>query len=296
LAGGPESDTHHGTFDAGRDGQSSGDDGGAGGDDAGGNDGSTQGDAPSLDDAGSDAPIGPNDGGTSDTGGGASFCASLSPKPLFCADFDEGSATAGWDSVSGQKGTASLNTSESTSAPASMAIDTVAISSGQVDCAGYKLFPTLVNKALTMTLAFDVRFDATDAKKDAVIGSIQLNAANGTLYEVQVDVAMSTSGDLTVDVPELTTPTSGTETYVDHTLSKKLALGQWHHIVLLETAPASSGSGSLVVTIDGSQAFSGSINVLVSSWTPEVIMGTSYIASPSSAWSIRYDNVTFDAK
>src|SRR5258706_5680180 len=118
-----------------------------------------------------------------------------------------------------------------------------------------------------MTLAFDVRFETADSKADAVAASIQLNSSGDMLYEVQFDVAFSSaSGDLIVDVPELTTPPTGSATYVDHTLQKHLSLGAWHHIVLTETAPASAGSGTLAVSIDGSSAFSGSINVLVSSW------------------------------
>ena len=314
LTDGPTSDASSGLFDASThdaatlDGAST-KDGSTTVDDAGNpiGDPDGSGGAPDAgDDGGSIPPVDAgntpdaSDGGTvTDTGTPfTTFCAGLSPKPVFCEDYDEGSVSAGWDQVSSQGGKAGVSTTAFQSGPASMLVATNTLASGGiVDVAEYKEFPALAGKAQTMTLAFDVRFETIDSTKhDIVFGSIQLVDASGATYELQLDAVLTTAGDLQLDMPELTTTAGGGTTYVDHTVSTHVATQTWLHVVMTEKVPAASGVGAATLSINGTQLLSTSINVLVTNWTPELIIGISYVAPPSNPWGVRYDNVTLDSK
>src|SRR5439155_13432694 len=115
--------------------------------------------------------------------------------------------------------------------------------------------------------------------------------------EVQLDAALSTSGDMSLDMPELTQPgDGGAERYVDHPVSKRLALLQWWRVELQVTLPAGGGAGTASLSINGAPALTTPINVLVKDAVPEIILGMTYVGTPSESWSLRYDNGTFDAK
>lgn len=314
LTDGPASDASSGLFDASTPDGSKLDgaltvDGGTKVDDAGNPIGDPDGSLPvgdpdAGDDGGSTPPIDSgnapdaSDAGTAPDTGTVTYCAGLSPKPVFCEDYDEGSVSNGWDQVSSQGGKAGVSTTAFQSGPASMLVATNTLASGGiVDVAEYKEFPALAGKAQTMTLAFDVRFETVDSTKhDIVFGSIQLVDASGATYELQLDAVLTTAGDLQLDMPELTTTAGGGTTYVDHTLSTHVATQTWLHVVMTEKVPAASGVGTATLSINGTQLLSTSINVLVTNWIPEVILGISYVQPPSNPWGVRYDNVTFDSK
>ncbi len=159
--------------------------------------------APDADAAGSIADA-TSDDASDASKSDAGFCASLSPSPLFCDDFDEypldaAALAAPWDQVSGSDGTVVRNGATYTSPPLSMLV-TSDPNVGTIDLAGYKTFKTAPSTA-TYTLSFDIDVVAADTtgNSDAILAAIELFDTKKIPWALQFEVSYdSGSGALYV--------------------------------------------------------------------------------------------------
>jgi hypothetical protein len=225
------------------------------------------------------------------------YCASLSPAPDFCDDFDEGAANPAWDQVTSLGGAVAVDAAESVSAPDSM-VSTVDANQaeGSVDLAGYKSLTSKQGVAGTATLDFEIRIDAGDISSaaDAVLGAIQLYDGNA-LYDLELEVSYASASTYAVSLTE-DSPS------VPHATGATLALGAWTHVTLSVVLPAGNGGATTAtMTIDGSSTLSTTVHVLsgghaIANPIPEALVGPTFATPAAGGWSVRYDNVTFDVE
>jgi hypothetical protein len=243
----------------------------------------------------SDAATKP-DAGKSDAGT-IGYCASLSPAPDFCDDFDEGAANPVWDQVTSVGGAVAVDAAESVSAPDSM-VSTVDAdqAEGNVDLAGYKSLTSKQGVAGTATLDFEIRIDAGDTSSaaDAVLGAIQLYDGND-LYDLELEVMYASASTYAVSLTE-------NSPAVPHATGATIALATWTHVTLSVVLPAGNGGATTAtMTIASSHTLSTTVHVLsggnpIASPIPEAIVGPTFATPAAGGWTVRYDNVTFDVK
>lgn len=248
-------------------------------------------------DAGHSNDAGPKDAGsgTPDSSGPTAFCAGLSPKPLFCDDFDEGTSLAApWDQLTGTGGSEAVSSASYVSSPDSMLV-TVNPNQPQnsIDLAGYKSFPAKQGVAGTPALTFEIKIDAADksSSSDAILGAIQL--WNGSAYyDVELEAFyQSGTNDFKVSLSEY----GSTNAYVQHFVTPHIPLGAWTKVAIGIKLPAgSNGAAPATLAINGANAASVTVNVTTSNPIPEILIGTTFATPTSGGWSIAYDNVTFD--
>jgi hypothetical protein len=233
-------------------------------------------------------------GGGADTSTPPGFCASLSPTPLFCDDFDEGAALAApWDQLANTNGSEQLSATSYVSAPYAMLVSVDPNTPvTAVDVAGYKSFTSKQGLAGTATLAFEIRIDAADesSSSDGILGAIQL--WNGSTYwdlelEVFYDAA---TNDLKVSMSE----DGNTSSYLQNFASSHLPLAQWTRVTLEITLSAGTSSAApATMALDGTTVASATVNVSTSDPIPELLIGTTFATPCAGGWSVAYDNVTF---
>ncbi len=255
--------------------------------------------APNLD-AGDSPDIGT---GTTDAGSGGepdaskppAFCASLSPAPLFCDDFDEGTALATpWDQLPNTNGSEQASTASVVSAPDAMRVTVVPNASvAAIDVAGYKSLTAKQGAAGTVTASFEIRIDAGDesSNSDAILGAIQL--WNGSTYwDLELEVFyVAATNDFKVSMSE----DGNTSSYVQHFVTPHIPLATWTLVTLAVTLPAGSGGAApATMAFNGANVASTTVHVSTSDPIPEILVGTTYATPCASGWSLAYDNVTFD--
>jgi hypothetical protein len=235
--------------------------------------GAAAGDA-SIGDAGVDGSDSPADAAK----GGSGYCATLSPKPLFCCDFDEdGGVGAGWDSVTIDPGAAaSIDTSTSTSGTSSLLAQSTQANSSGISALLHKSFS---NVGFTEThLAFDVHPDSAEY---AYVGSIDLS---GGFFVAVITPA-----------PQIQISSSGTYP----ALTSGLPTGTWTRVYVDLVLPGSA-AGSLTISFgDPAGTFK---NVVLDHMTisDSAASGTASISTgldnTTAVWQGHFDNVTFDLK
>lgn len=240
-------------------------------------------DAPITDSGGNDAPA----DALADAGDGAAsgYCASLSPAPGFCADFDEGSFDAqfAFKHTTGT-GLLSGDSTASVSPPTSFLARVGASSTGNGDFA----FMTRVfgGSATQFTYAFDLRLDAVaGGQNSGVLAAIIIDDGAADSHTL----SFYTTGTYAA-VEEVFARPDGGMAYLDHTLSWVPKLDTWTRVSFsIDTA-----AGTCAASIDGKADLTSTSCSLDPSWTsgpPAIDLGWSYVASQASAWSAHYDNV-----
>ncbi len=225
-----------------------------------------------------------------DAGGDAQvgYCASLSPAPTFCDDFDEGSSVlASWDNSSlNDNSTITLDQTIVKSPPSSM-LATVTPQSGAMvypaDFATKNIAPT----ATSITFSADVYVERIDP-----------GSSGGTILAVSMN-----GGDLCID-----TQSSGSTAmfvpYVNDAGQHYGSVGntftmpfkQWVRFALIIDVSAST----VEVTMDTGQ---GAVTVVPAGAPPQKIttnayarIGLFYGHSTTVGWLVHYDNVVLDVK
>jgi hypothetical protein len=223
----------------------------------------------------------------------SSYCAGLSPAPLFCDDFDEVGdlAVPPWDQVSGMNGTASVISAAYVSAPSSLLVQ-VNPNASAADVAGYKSFTAKQGATGVCTFAFDLRVDTADmsSSSDGILAAIQLwNGSAGWDLQLELSYASATS-NLAVNFSE-------DAPYVSHAVSQNLPLGEWTRVSMTIALPAGSGGATpATLSFNGTQVASATVHVTTNNPIPEILVGATLASASSSGWLAHYDNVTFDER
>jgi hypothetical protein len=229
----------------------------------------------------------PPDGTAGGPDAATTFCAALTPKPLFCLDFDEGSATAGWSQVDQTMAKVGLTTSEFVSAPGAMK---AATQYAGADATGHYLAP-LSGQSLTIHMTASIRVDAS-ASGIADLLVLSFSDGSGDTYLLQAEVSDTGTGSLTVNLPETYAPRNASQSYVDHFGAQPLSSASWTSFTMTMTAPLSGGAGTATFAYGAGQ-ISTSINVPISLASVDFAAGLAYVQS--GGWTVVLDDVTFDA-
>lgn len=206
---------------------------------------------------------------------GTSFCQTLSPKPAFCADFDDGEVDTGWDTSFVQGGNLGV-TDEAKSGPFALEAKTPALVAAQV--ARVSVRTTKITSAPKVTLSFALFLPKT-------------TFTSGAIGIAALDVSLNHFFTLYLRDPDETNPgpalientINGT---VRHVLSGLPPANAWTDVTITideGTRKVSVAFGATTV-LDGAQ-IQGTIEEAT------IRLGAAYIDGPSEAFTARYDNV-----
>lgn len=237
------------------------------------------------------------------------FCASQSPAPTFCDDFDEypddaAALAAPWDQVTGQGGSVRRAGKIFTSSPYAMLVTADSPVTGNIDLAGYKAFTTLPKSGEfttgTFTLAFDLYVVAADttANSDVVLSAFEMVGTLGDerwALQLEATYDSEAGGVLDVSFSENHSLTDGGNTYSPGpVVSQPLLLGTWTRVTMTATTTA-LGLATVELEFDGKEVSKTSTTIPVLQGIPEILVGLTYAAPSSQGWTARYDDVTFEA-
>ncbi|NUO53908.1 MAG: hypothetical protein HOV80_34115 [Polyangiaceae bacterium] len=228
--------------------------------------------------------------GSSQTGGGAAggggggapaepFCASLSPKPLVCNDFDGVGPLVDWSSVTDPPG-------------GSQAIDEMIFLSGhaslraEIPADGDTFFSTTIVKPLsvqasTVKLGLDLRIEHASADPMVVAAAtFAFGPACGVGIEVIENGARAVQWTDTVDTP-----------FAFAALPGSPAAPGWARIELVYVA---EGTPTVSLYVDGVPAYENEPAPGCAPSEPEISVGINY-TPPGDGWIVNIDNLVVDA-
>ena len=225
------------------------------------------------------------------------YCSTLSPKPLFCADFDEGLTLKQiWDNVTSGDGTATLVNGPLVFSPPDAMSVVLNTQAKNVDCAGYKQMPPLASPAVyTLTSEVMVQQADTTSNSDAVLLTLQIydaNAPTAGYWDLQLELDYDMNGPVVYLSQDVKPADGGTETYPGFKTGAAIPLNTWAKVGLV-IATSNSGAMTGMLVLNDSQVASVAASITVPNPTPEIIVGTTYANSSATSWQVRYDNVTF---
>jgi hypothetical protein len=210
----------------------------------------------------------------------AGFCASRSPAPKFCDDFDDDDLEDDWAVLTAQGGEAVLDPSVAVSPPASLAVGTAGL--GAMQNANVHLRAT-ANGAPTghVVLAFEMML-ATTAYTQGAIAVATLDVSSSHFFTLYLR-----DGD--TDAPAATLEEITQSGTTRHVLSKLPGAGVWTHV-------------TIDVDIGGAKASVswGNEKVLDATTTPgpaqdpTIRIGAVYVNGPAAPFEARFDDVTLD--
>jgi hypothetical protein len=220
------------------------------------------------------------------------FCASQSPAPLFCCDFDTTPMPWGWDSVQTNMGSVALDDAIFESAPHSLQASTVPESTGYLYA--------MVQKAFTQPLGdskleFDMYFDTIDpdAQYDKLLTMTLGDSENPwTLY-----FQMPSAGK--IDIATADPTEDGGVHYNDYEFTgagASVVTGKWIHVEI-DTIKADSGAGigEIAARVDGALVLAPvAVDSAAAVGAPTIQLGLSGIGTPTGPWELHLDDVTFE--
>ena len=217
----------------------------------------------------------------------AGFCASLGGTHALCEDFDTTTAfSSQFTNVHLSTNGAIGNDTAIVKTPPRSLLASIPAEGTKTGDDAYmtRLFTSSATKA---TYAFDFRVDSMPA-----------GGASGVFAAIIFDDGLPDHHTLAIyttdtysALEESFVAADGGITYKDHTLSINVPIGKWARVSFSLDASAHTCN----VSIDGQPAI---VNApLDPSWkagTAAIDLGLSYVASETTAWQARYDDVVFD--
>ncbi len=234
-----------------------------------------------------------SDAAPADTHAG-DFCASLSPQPLLCDDFDEHALPDIWPEFNQVGGALSLDSTASVSPPNSLSIMSDPLASGQpYDTSLRRVFP-LASPPDTVSLEFSLQSVSADPTlSDAiVIAALDFLDANMDRYTVQITLFQEGIG-LGLRLEEQARLRDGTSSYMTQPLPDSIGAETWTDVRLVVTR-ASPAAASARVTFNSTTEIDTPLVLSVAATSVQVDIGSSFETEPSAGWTNRYDNVVFD--
>jgi hypothetical protein len=255
----------------------------------GGDDGPATGDAPGT----ADSP-----GTTDSPGTGGGFCASRSPTPVFCQDFDGPGLLlpANFSGVSTTGGALTLTDASAASPPTSLSAQDNALSSGSLDTALRNFFSSLPSTATTFTFDFQIEPVSVDSAGSGVLVAASLDFADAAnnRYSLQFTLfQQGVAGSVGIRLEEQAEFTDGGTYYQPHTL-QSIRVGAWTEVTLkLDRSQAASPKAT--VDLNGSPVLNATaLTMNVNPTTLTLTIGSAYESTPSTGWTTRYDNVALN--
>jgi hypothetical protein len=242
-------------------------------------------------DAGIDSPSSPEeDAGPSPADGGrdaareasaGSFCATRTPQPKFCDDFDDGELEGDWDSTTILNGEPALDTSVATSLPASLVVGTLPLVDGE---SAHAHLRTTATGAPTghVVLSFELML-ATATYTKGVVAIATLDVSSNHFFTLYLR-----DGD--ADSPAATLEEIAPASTTRHVLTKLPPANVWTRATIdidLANAKASVLWGA-EKALDQAPIAAGAAE------DPTVRIGAVYVYGPADAFEARFDDVTLD--
>jgi hypothetical protein len=175
---------------------------------------------------------------------------------------------------------------------------------GNIDLAGYKAFTTLPKAGEftvgTFTLSFDLYVVAADTTRhsDAVLSAFEMiGTASDERWALQLEASYDAEagGALDVSFSQNHTLGDGGHSYdPGPAVTQSLLLGTWTRVTM---SAKTNDLGTATVNLDfnGQQVSTGSATIAFLDGIPEILVGLTYAAPSMQGWTVRYDDVTFDA-
>jgi hypothetical protein len=221
------------------------------------------------------------------TGGGetgAPFCASRTPAPFLCDDFDERTDFGRWEPPTRLFGGAlRVDTADSYSAPGSLL---VSIPSAMTNAPIAFLSKKVTRTVTGATLSFAIKTD--DARGKTVRAPTATITAETAAGQRQARVVLGTEGP---NVTELQLQPGGAVLF-SQSFPLALPSGTWTRV---EMAVSFTDPGHVTVKLDDQIAVDRSLH---GGWAPAPAtanVGIEYASTPTTAFDVRMDNVVFDA-
>jgi hypothetical protein len=258
------------------------------------------------------APPTGDDSGAPEAGdGGASFCASLSPQPTFCADFNEpagGSIGTGWTQLIQQHGQLTVDNLNpfSMSAPYSLLAQTDPESMGQYNEAdALKLFQGYGGQKLKISASFEMRIEGVDTSTSGQIIAFEIIFKNSTTQFNQIALNLNSLGNQNSVAAQIAEnaqgPDGGAAGYFNYPFAGQLPAQTWTKVEVELTANDVPGAGSasnvITVKVGGTTELSQQgLQVPLQGGDPWVHLGIGYQAPSTggTGWQVRYDNFAFN--
>jgi hypothetical protein len=236
---------------------------------------SAGGDAEVLDSS-ADAGV---DFSVSSDGPGLPFCASLSSRPKFCADFDTGLLT----DLGGVVGNMVLDTPRATSPPRSL----LAVVETGASPPVAELYHAFADTPSSFDASFDIYIDEHDATHDFELTAVELKQTPQKGCGVRVAARQNT---WTLD--EFCFDNGTTTLSVVHTTSVSLVPARWTHI---DFSASFSPTRAFTFAIDGVKAFSAvPLQPGLTSGVATLLVGIYFLPSGATRAKAHIDNVRFD--
>lgn len=224
-----------------------------------------------------------------------SSCASRTPVPTFCDDFDHEPLPGVWDVFHQVGGSLAIDPGAHVSAPSSLVARFAALTAGQ-------LLDTTLRKRLALpaapgrtTFELAVQPVIVDAAPGAVIViyAVDFLDAAKNRYTLQLTLRQ-TAGELSVTLGEQSGFVDGGMAYVEHALADPLTVGRWTKIRLDVTRTAPQAATARL-TFDGRVELDAvALQVTVNATSIVAALGSTFESLPSKEWVIRYDDVVVD--
>jgi hypothetical protein len=239
-------------------------------------------DAPIPDAGVADAPI--------DAPAAAPFCESLSPKPMFCDDFERPTVMGAWkDTFTSGGGMVDLAPSSRTTTGRELrAMIPLFSGSGVAFARLEKVFPL----AEAVSYSFSLFIDAAPAESGSQTMNLVISppASNGDFYSFYLFNRVSG-----FTLIEQTFPNgSGVNgAFVEHVLSTPITYAKWQRI---EVKAKLTSPTRLTVTVEGQTAYDAPAHPFVRPGSITLSAGIHYGESPVGPLALRIDDLVLDAK
>jgi hypothetical protein len=239
-------------------------------------------DKPVEEDASQDGSVdAPGDDPTADAD--TIHCASLSKRPLFCADFDEGTGDAGWTGETVKLGSVAVDSNHSRSPPSALLASTESSSTQSPEAVVVWALPTPIGGA---RLAFNLYVAQADPSVRYVkFAGISFPNGSDLLYQ-------HGSADSVVEgVPG----PDGGSTYVGYPLVRSPALATWSHIEIHLIADATGTIIAIEVLVDGIVVLPASAIAGKPAGAPSLLFGLFSVTAPTAPWQVYFDDIVLTA-
>jgi len=219
------------------------------------------------------------------------FCERQSPRPTFCASFDEPGYLSEWHESATNNARLDRDTSSFVSGPASLRISLDRKDDSFVTAAASADFTAWADRPFSVAIGFDVQIEAAAPLETFVVmaSPIVMFVPNRASYLVQFTGRLLADGStVAVGIVEVT---NGPDASRQHPSSVSLQIGRWAHVDL--TMALSGPANSARLAIDGAVGFEGPLE-LTAAGTPSTSFGLATVSANTTAWTYRFDNVTLD--
>lgn len=221
------------------------------------------------------------------------FCASLNPKPSFCADFDEPPFLGDWASVVAiPPGEGGLDPTVARSEPNAYAARSRACDGGTCSTGVATIRRNFGSSTFrAWRLSFDIYLE-TNPLGTASSGPLAISVDYNNVYAVHLFLVPQGSF---LEQKVMNADGATTNNVHDNFDFQSVGLRQWRHIDISRTAVDGGGTYTLLIDgtrawVDGGVAIGGNLSAPTS-----MTLGFLGAAGNVDDWIVRLDNVVFDA-